>query len=125
MGDYATIDDICILFRPLSADETKKAEALLPVVSASLRYEADKVGKDLDKMIAATPDLAVVAKSVTVDVVARALMTPTERSADDADVRIRIGVRCQRHVFGAWRWAFCQKERAGPIRIKTAEVWGD
>ena len=29
MGDYATIDDICILFRPLSADETKKAEALL------------------------------------------------------------------------------------------------
>lgn len=78
MGDYATIDDICILFRPLSADETKKAEALLPVVSASLRYEADKVGKDLDKMIAATPDLAVVAKSVTVDVVARALMTPTD-----------------------------------------------
>lgn len=78
MDSYATIDDITALYRALTTEESDKAEALLPVVSAELRYEARKVGKDLDQMIAANPDLEVVAKSVTVDVVARALMTPTE-----------------------------------------------
>lgn len=56
-----------------------RAEALLEVVSDSLRMEAQKVGRDLDAMIAANPVLATVAKSVTVDVVARALMTSTEQ----------------------------------------------
>ena len=78
VDSYETIDDITALYRALSAEETDKAKALLPVVSADLRYEARKIGKDLDQMIAANPDLEVVAKSVTVDVVARALMTPTE-----------------------------------------------
>ena len=48
------------------------------MVSASLRMEADKVGKDLDQMIEEKPNLAEVAKSVTVDVVARTLMTSTD-----------------------------------------------
>ena len=39
--------------------------------------EAHKVGKDLDEMIDADPVLGTVAKSVTVDVVARTLMTST------------------------------------------------
>lgn len=78
MADYATIDDMCILYRELSEGEKSKAEALIPVVCASLRYEAHKIGKDLDQIIMAEPDLAIVAKSVTVDIVARALMTPTE-----------------------------------------------
>ena len=37
------------------------------------------MGKDLDKMIAASNHLAEVAKSVTVDVVARTLMTSTDQ----------------------------------------------
>jgi hypothetical protein len=41
--------------------------------------EANKVGKDLDLMIGENPWLASVAKSVTVDVVARALMTSTDQ----------------------------------------------
>lgn len=76
-SNYATVEDVETLFRPLTADETARAAALIPVVSARLRYEATKAGKDLDTMIAATPDLAEIAKSVTVDVVARVLMTPT------------------------------------------------
>ena len=38
------------------------------------------MGKNLDQMIEETPVLASVAKSVTVDVVARTLMTPTDET---------------------------------------------
>ena len=78
MSSYATIEDLRTLWRNLTPDESERADELLEVVSSSLRYEAKKVGKDLDVMIEADDDLARVAKSVTVDVVARALMTSTE-----------------------------------------------
>ena len=77
MKAFATIDDISLLFRPLSNSESEKAEALLPVVSDSIRQEAFKVGKDVDKMLENGELLSSVIKSVTVDVVARALMTST------------------------------------------------
>ena len=76
---YATTSDITALWRSMTAEETERARALLPVVCASLREEARKVGKDLDAMIESYPDLAEVAKSVTVDVVARTLMTSTDQ----------------------------------------------
>lgn len=79
MGTYASSADLAALWRPLTDQETQRAEALLPIVCASLRTEARKVGKDLDEMVQADPDLAEVAKSVTVDVVARALMTSTDQ----------------------------------------------
>jgi hypothetical protein len=78
MSNFATIEDINALWRPLTTAETTRADALLPVVSDSLRMEAQKVGKDLDDMIEENPYLATVAKSVTVDVVARTLMTSTD-----------------------------------------------
>lgn len=77
MKTYATIDDVRQLWREMTTEETNKAEYLLEVVSASLRSEAKKVGKDLDAMLEADEDLQIVAKSVTVDVVARTLMTST------------------------------------------------
>lgn len=76
--NFATIDDVITLYRPLSKDETTKAEALIPIICDRLRTCADNVGKDLDQMITEKPALASVAKSVTVDVVARNLQTPTE-----------------------------------------------
>ncbi len=76
---YASLSDITTLWRVMSAEEEERAEALLPLVCASLRAEANKVGKDLDKMIQENEDLAEVAKSVTVDVVARTLMTATNQ----------------------------------------------
>lgn len=74
---FATANDLKKLWRPLKSDEIERAEYLLEIVSDSLRIEADKVGKDLDAMIEDNPALANVAKSVTVDVVARTLMTST------------------------------------------------
>lgn len=71
MSNYATINDVIALWRPLTADETTKANTLLTLVSSCLRYEANKVGKDLDEMVTESNDLKDVAKSVTVDVVKR------------------------------------------------------
>ena len=79
MADFATVDDLTVLWRTMNVDEQKRAEALLKIVSASLRQEAKKVGKDLDVMVKNDADLAEVAKSVTVDVVARTLMTSTDQ----------------------------------------------
>lgn len=80
MLTFATIDDLVELWRPLkSAGETTRAEVLLEVVSDSLREEAKKVGKDLDGMVEGSPSYANVVKSVTVDIVARTLMTSTDQ----------------------------------------------
>lgn len=79
MSSFATLEDVALLWRPLEESEKERAKALLSVVSDSLRVEATKVGKDLDVMVLTTPALATVAKSVTVDVVARALMTSTNQ----------------------------------------------
>ena len=79
MTTYATVEDLTRLWRPLQPDETQRASALLQLVSASLRAEAQKVGKDLDLLLVCSPDLVEVARSVTIDVVARTLMTSTDQ----------------------------------------------
>ncbi|HGD3674142.1 TPA: phage Gp19/Gp15/Gp42 family protein [Streptococcus agalactiae] len=78
MTNFAITDDVILLWRQLSVDEIKRAEALLETVSDTLRLEASKVGKNLDEMILETPYFATVLKSVTVDIVARTLMTATQ-----------------------------------------------
>jgi hypothetical protein len=79
MTTFATVEDLETLWRSLKFDERKRAEALLLIVSDSLREEAKKVSKDLDKMVADSPSYSSVVKSVTVDVVARTLMTSTDQ----------------------------------------------
>ncbi|OJH46668.1 phage Gp19/Gp15/Gp42 family protein [Lactococcus lactis] len=80
MNPFATVDDLTMLWRPLQEDEKERAEKLLEIVSDSLREEADKVGRTLDVMIAEKPPyFASVVKSVTVDIVARTLMTSTDQ----------------------------------------------
>ncbi|MGI6607516.1 MAG: phage Gp19/Gp15/Gp42 family protein [Erysipelotrichaceae bacterium] len=78
MSEFATIEDIESLWRVMSNEERERAEALLPVISDSLRQEAINVGKDLDQMITDGKILPSVVKSVVVDVVARTLMTSTD-----------------------------------------------
>lgn len=79
MEPFATIEDLELLWRPLTTSEMIRAEELLNVVSDSLRVEAERVGKDLDEMVAESPSYANVVKSVTVDIVARTLMTSTDQ----------------------------------------------
>ena len=79
MAPFATIDDLINLWRPVTPEEQLRAESLLPVVSNRLRQEADNVGKDIDQMIADSDVYKDVVKSVTVDIVARTLMTATDQ----------------------------------------------
>ena len=79
MSSFATISDVETLWRYLKQDETDRASFLLDVVSDSLRVEAEKVGKDLDAMVLNSAAYNNVVKSVTVDIVARTLMTSTDQ----------------------------------------------
>ena len=79
MNNFATIQDIENLKRPLVGVEKQRADSLLKTVSASLRYEAKMVGKNLDEMIEKDEVLNEVVKSVTVDIVMRELMTSTNQ----------------------------------------------
>lgn len=74
---YATVNDVIALFRALTPEEQQRVTSLLPIVEDELRQRAHDVGKDLDNMIDNGDVLPNVVKSVVVDVVARALMTPT------------------------------------------------
>ena len=80
MTPFATVEDLNSLWRPLKPEEQIRAEELLKVVSNRLRQEADRVGKDIDKMIEEKGEVYEdVVKSVTVDIVARTLMTSTDK----------------------------------------------
>lgn len=79
MTPFATIDDLTNLWRQLKPDEKTRAEELLTVVSNRLRMEADQVGKDIDEMIDKNDVYKDVVKSITVDIVARTLMTSTDK----------------------------------------------
>ncbi|WP_348920128.1 phage Gp19/Gp15/Gp42 family protein [Enterococcus rotai] len=110
---FATIDDLATLWRTLKADETTRAEELLLVVSDSLRTEADKVGKDLDKMIDEKPPFfANVVKSVTVDIVARTLMTSTNQEPMTQTTESAMG----------YSWSGSYLVPGGGLFIKNSEL---
>ena len=74
MKAFATLADVdMITGKNYMNDDPERVSALLPLVSDALRYEAAKVGKDLDAMVENDCAYASVVKLVTVDVVARAL----------------------------------------------------
>lgn len=112
MADFATVEDLNQLWRPLTPDEEQRASALLPIVSDSLREEAYKVGKDLDQMITERPSLSSVAKSVTVDVVARTLMTSTDSEPMSQESQSALG----------YTWSGTYLVPGGGLFIKKSEL---
>lgn len=79
MTPFATINDLMNLWRPLKQDEETRATELLSVVSNRLRNEAEQVNKDIDLMVNDSVAYKDVVRSVTVDIVARTLMTSTSQ----------------------------------------------
>lgn len=74
MSSFATLADVILLTgKTYTAEEQERITALLPLVSDALRYEADKVGKDLDAMIEDNEPYESVVKVVTVDIVGRVM----------------------------------------------------
>lgn len=70
---YATVEEVALLGRPLTAIEMEKTEQLIMMSSALLRTEASKRGFELDAIISANDDIGLIAKSVVVSAVVRAL----------------------------------------------------
>lgn len=112
MANFATTDDVILLWRPLSVDELKRANALLKVVSDTLRMEADKVGKDLDKTMVDKPYFVNVIKSVTVDIVARTLMTSTQGEPMAQESQSALG----------YTWSGTYLVPGGGLFIKNSEL---
>ena len=111
MTTYATVADIIALFRPLTPAETERAEALLISTTAQLNVKAQSVGKDLTAMVATDENLAEVAKQVTVDVVARALMTSTNSEPMTQESQSALG----------YSWSGTFLNPGGGLFIKDAE----
>lgn len=78
---FATAEDMTVLWRPMTAAETERAAALLPLVSDALRQHAANRGRNLDAMIEAGAILPSVAKAVTVGIVSRILRENTTGEA--------------------------------------------
>lgn len=88
---FATLEDVEVLFRSLSAEESERVTALLPIISDELRYRAMTVNRDLDEMITATPILANVAKEVTVSIIGRILRQSTTGEAMTQESQAGLG----------------------------------
>ena len=74
--------------------------------------EAGKVGRDLDNMISEKPYLLAVAKSVTVDVLARTLMTSTDSEPMTQESQSALG----------YSWSGTYLVPGGGLFIKKSEL---
>lgn len=109
---YATVEDMNTLWRPLTQDETTRAEALLPIVSDILRQEAIMSGQDLDEMMSSGQVLDTVAKAVTVDVTARVLLTGTDSEPMTQESQSAMG----------YSWSGTYFNAGGGIFVKNSEL---
>lgn len=109
---FATTNDLYEIWRPLKPGEEARANKLLELVSDSLRMEADKVGENLDEMIKAKPYFLNVVKSVTVDVVARTLMTSTDSEPLSQESQSALG----------YTWSGTYLVPGGGLFIKNSEL---
>jgi hypothetical protein len=79
MSAFATLADVQTLTgMTYSEAEQGRINALLPMVSDALCWEAERVGQNLQQMIYENDALASVAKMVTVDIVVRVLRQSQE-----------------------------------------------
>lgn len=81
MRDLSTVDEVQMLWRPLTDEEVERVNALLPVVSDLLRQEADNRGKDIDAMIEKDELRHNVVASVVTDIIRRYINTVGDDSA--------------------------------------------
>ena len=88
---FATVEDIQTLYRPLTAAEQSRAEALLPLISDEIRVLGREVGKDIDVMVEADSTYASVVKIVTCDVTFRVLRQSTEGDAMTQESQAALG----------------------------------
>lgn len=78
MSSFATLQQVKTLSgATYTQAEDTRIEALLPMVSDLIRNEGEKVGKDVDALVAADASYASVVTLVTVDVIVRVMRQST------------------------------------------------
>lgn len=130
MSSFATIEDMKLLWRDMTASEETKAAELLTVVSDLLRDEAKKVGKDLDSMIQEGEITESTAKSVTVDIVARALMTSTDSEPMTQTTESALGYSFTGTFLVPGGGLFIKRDELAKLglrrqRMGVIDLWGD
>ncbi|MCQ2087964.1 MAG: phage Gp19/Gp15/Gp42 family protein [Bacilli bacterium] len=78
MSDFATVQDVIDLQRPLTQEEQARVTKIIPLICDTLRVMGRDIGLDMDAKIAADPAYASVCKLVTTDIVIRAIRVSTE-----------------------------------------------
>lgn len=124
MQNFASIDDIIELWRPLTNEEITRATALLPVISDTLRIEADKAGVDLDQKSNDNMAYANVLKSVTVDVLARTLMTPTDKEPMTQESQSALGYSWSGTFLSPGGGLFIKKDELKRLGLKRQKIGG-
>ena len=130
MESFVTKQDVIDLWRALKPEEIKRVEALIPIISNSLREEAKKVGRDLDKMYEESESFKSVVKSVTVDVVARALMTSTDSEPMIQESQSGLGYSWSGTFLVPGGGLFIKKSELARLgfkrqRIGARNIWGE
>lgn len=129
MEPFAVVDDIEALFRELTDAERAKAQALLPVVSDSIRQEARLIGKDVDAMLTSGELLENVLISVVVDVVARALMTSTNSEPMSQMTQTALGYSVSGTFLVPGGGLFIKNSELARLglrrqKVKAVSLWG-
>lgn len=81
---YANAADLAAYWRTLTAEEEKRANALLPLASNRLRAKALEIDLDIDAKSTASPLYKSLLKSVVLEAVKRAIQTPQDTPPIDS-----------------------------------------
>ncbi len=96
MASFAELQDVIDLSgKNYTMDEQDRIELLLPLVSDALRYEAEKVGRNIDAMMENSTVYASVVKLVTVDIVIRVLRQSFEGEPMNQETQTALGYSWQ------------------------------
>lgn len=109
--NYATIEDLELVFRPLTESEKDKAEELIAETSAKIRLRAKKYNKDFDALVESDEDLAVVTKGVVCNVVRNALNVPIDQ---EAMTQLTMSA-------GGYSWSGTYATPGGGIKLSKAD----
>jgi len=75
---FLSIQELTSMWRPMTQEETARAEVLLPLISDELRVRGRACGADLDAMAEEDPCYGSVLKNVTAGIIARILRQETQ-----------------------------------------------
>lgn len=92
MSAFASLTDVIALTgKAYTSADQERIMALLPLVSDALRYEATKVGKDIDAMVETSETYASVVKMVACDVVSRVMRQSMDGEPMSQESQAAIG----------------------------------